>query len=746
MIKMSYQDIIKKAEELGMDPTVDAHGDKTLDSGDLDFAYVSNIASQLGMDPGHFNINDIADILNKENASSEVPERLRNIRDGKPRNTPKPEDSLNLKNRKKNAASKNNGFMSRFRKKKNKGQEESEEKENSEEEGQEDDDAEEEGKKDVKKTKKKIKRVFSIFSGVFIFILAIILFAIVSAIAAFFGVSVTSAEGYTSGSYTPINKVGTTEYQQEITYHEKIKEKQTEYKNKCGNDLNINFLHSSIIYYYYSIDTLPASSDDKVNIDYGRMSGMVDHVASLMYGNSCYVDYSKNGELYNKLKNDATYRSYYNDILKKKSMDEILSNIFDLAEMIEVSDDVVDRNFIPKNTIVTVNSATSKTSNGLTSNKNTGNNNTNTNKNITSVSFKEYIIGVIYANLTTEELNNLEKVKAYIVAYTTNILAKNTLTLNLETISLADNNDILYCNIVEGCSYTTKNGQRILQVGGGSNEKGNTLFYQGKHYYHRAMDSAMINSLSKIVDELYGYVLVNEENKYSIVDINNIRKSTLTTYKEILKEAYPKLIVKLIREDVYDNGVNYGNKKVVANIIGYEQLDYSNVYFCHRKGVSLSKNSIGSSGCGITAMAIVASSYENNRKYDPIYMNERAYQTGNCGYNNGTYVNFFSVEASEMKYNYLRIGPSKTSEKNLVTSHLSKGHLVVASMGPGKFTSGGHYIVLGGINPDNKTVYVQDPYNRSNKANPLRRSGNGWYSFNDIIAKQATGFYIIWKG
>ena len=732
MIKMSYQDIIKKAEELGMDPTVDAHGDKTLDSGDLDFAYVSNIASQLGMDPGHFNINDIADILNKENASSEVPERLRNIRDGKPRNTPKPEDSLNLRNRKKNAASKNNGFMSRFRKKKNKGQEESEEKANSEE-GQEDDDAEEKGQEEVKKTKKKIKRVFSIFSGVFIFILAIILFAVVSAIAAFFGVSVTSAEGYTSGSYTPINKVGTTEYQQEITYHEKIKEKQTEYKNKCGNDLNINFLHSSIIYYYYSIDTLPISSDDKVNIDYGRMSGMVDHVASLMYGESCYIDYSKNGELYNKLKNDATYRNYYSNILKKESMDDILSKIIDLSEMIDISADVVDRNFIPENTVVQVNSATSKTSNGLTSYKNNSDN-------------KEYIMGVIYANLTSEEINNTEKLKAYIIAYTTNILAKNQLTINSETISLADNNDISYCNVLEGCSYTTKNGNRILQVGGGSKEKGNTILYQGKYYYHRPMYTNVLETLIKLVDEIYGYVLVDGENKYNIVDVDIIRKSILTSYKDILKDAYPKLMIKLIREDVYDNGVNYGNKKVVANIIGYEQLDYSDVFFCHRKGVSLSKNSIGSSGCGITAMAIVASSYENNKKYDPIYMNERAYQTGNCGYNNGTYVNFFKTEAAEMKYNYLRIGTSKTSEKNLVTSHLREGHLIVASMGAGKFTSGGHYIVLGGIDPDTKRVYVQDPYNRSNKANPMRNSGNGWYSFNDIIAKQATGFYIMWKG
>ena len=87
-------------------------------------------------------------------------------------------------------------------------------------------------------------------------------------------------------------------------------------------------------------------------------------------------------------------------------------------------------------------------------------------------------------------------------------------------------------------------------------------------------------------------------------------------------------------------------------------------------------------------------------------------------------------------------------ELNLITYHLKKGHLVIVNVLSGHFTSGGHYMVLGGIDPITKKVYVYDPNNRNNSR--YRSTGNGWYSFNDIIVKEAKGkpqygFYIIWK-
>lgn len=45
---------------------------------------------------------------------------------------------------------------------------------------------------------------------------------------------------------------------------------------------------------------------------------------------------------------------------------------------------------------------------------------------------------------------------------------------------------------------------------------------------------------------------------------------------------------------------------------------------------------------------------------------------------------------------------------------LSQGKLVVASMGPGTFTRGGHFIVLTGITDDGK-IKVNDPNDNSSK-------------------------------
>ena len=81
---------------------------------------------------------------------------------------------------------------------------------------------------------------------------------------------------------------------------------------------------------------------------------------------------------------------------------------------------------------------------------------------------------------------------------------------------------------------------------------------------------------------------------------------------------------------------------------------------------------------------------------------------------------------------------------NVILSHLSKGHLIIIHVGKGSFTGGGHYMVLSGIDPETKKVYVHDPNNKANKKS--RKTGNGWYSFNDVIIPEAKGFYIIWKG
>ena len=322
------------------------------------------------------------------------------------------------------------------------------------------------------------------------------------------------------------------------------------------------------------------------------------------------------------------------------------------------------------------------------------------------INAKDYLTGVIYNKLDKKELNNAEVVKAYTVVYTNNTIYNGDLSKNNLKLSINGND---YCDINSNCN--------------------------GKGKITESEKSTIKNS----INEVYGNVLLNESGNIAYLN-NNL--STNGDYKTILTTAYPNYQVKNLLENTYDDGASYGNNKVLTKAIFYDQNDYGNVKFCGRSNAT-----IKSSGCGTTAMAIIVSTYQNSNKYDPVYEMNRAYKWGYCGKGiSGTSVGFFKKEAKSMGYKYLKVGKSKASDLNLVLSHLAKGDLVIAHMGPGHFTSGGHYMVLGGVDPSDKKVYVYDPYNKSNKANKKRKTGNGWYSLNDMIAKEAFAFYIIWKG
>ena len=610
---------------------------------------------------------------------------------------------------------------------------------------------------------RKIKKIVSISLAILpIFMLMFLILAIFIVIGGVFGSTAVAEKYYGTDNFQAVNEKGTVAYQNEMKFYDKLQQVSKKYQEKCNEELNINYIYAVLIYYYYNVESLgDVLINDSPVIDYSRMTGMVDTIFNLMYdGKTCFVDYSKNGIFYDNLKNSSSFKS---KILKTEDIDSILDNIFDLAYQIDVTGDISsDDFFIPEDTKVSVNNSginSNGNNNGTSGNNQGGNNGGNSGNNQngngngqgssttfpTSVSFKDYILGITYANTQNTDLNITEKLRALVVLHTTNVLAKGNLSINSLTISINDsNNDLLYCNPDYGCSFVLNNGKLTLQVGGGEAGHGNNTFYAGKYYYKLPIDSGVKTNLTKIVNEMYGYVLVTSDNKFNYVDVTKINKVTIEKYSDALKVAYPDLTLKNIRENVYDNGVNFGNVKVSTSVIAYDQNDYGITIFCGRTNP---KATIKTSGCGVTAMAILVSSYENSKKYDPVYEMNKAYKWGYCGYGiSGTAVAFFQKEAKAMGYKYLKVGKSKTSDKNLVLSHLSSGDLIIVHMGPGKFTSGGHYMVLSGIDPDTKKVYVTDPYNKANKANPNRKSGNGWYSFNDIIAKQAYAFYIIWKG
>ena len=126
---------------------------------------------------------------------------------------------------------------------------------------------------------------------------------------------------------------------------------------------------------------------------------------------------------------------------------------------------------------------------------------------------------------------------------------------------------------------------------------------------------------------------------------------------------------------------------------------------------SYGTDNIGGYGCGPTSMSIVVSSLTDDI-VDPVEMAEWAYQNGGWCSKSGSYHSLIPSAAQAWGLN---VEGCTASEPQRIVDALSEGKLVVAIMLKGHFTSGGHFIVLRGVQ-DGK-ILVADPasYNRSQK-------------------------------
>lgn len=133
--------------------------------------------------------------------------------------------------------------------------------------------------------------------------------------------------------------------------------------------------------------------------------------------------------------------------------------------------------------------------------------------------------------------------------------------------------------------------------------------------------------------------------------------------------------------------------------VNYYQTDYNESY-----GYG---SSIAEAGCGPTSMAMVLT-YLKGESIDPVETANWSLDHGHRVKNNGTAWSFFNAIAEEYGVNSTQMGVSSSN----ITSNLQDGNMVIMSMGPGHFTTGGHFIVLTGMNEDG-SINVADPYSRS---------------------------------
>lgn len=178
-----------------------------------------------------------------------------------------------------------------------------------------------------------------------------------------------------------------------------------------------------------------------------------------------------------------------------------------------------------------------------------------------------------------------------------------------------------------------------------------------------------------------------------------------------------------------------------AGLTYYSQVDSrwkNHVY----TSINDKTQTIGTSGCGPTSAAMIVSSIKGN--ITPDKMGDLFAEHGYRSANSGTYWSAFRAAADEFDIDY-----QETNNLDKAIELLKNNNYLIASVGNGLFTYGGHFIVLVGIDGNNIKIY--DPYlyngkfTTSTRRNKVTVSGNTVYCSVDNFRQYANykGFFAF---
>jgi peptidoglycan hydrolase-like protein with peptidoglycan-binding domain len=178
--------------------------------------------------------------------------------------------------------------------------------------------------------------------------------------------------------------------------------------------------------------------------------------------------------------------------------------------------------------------------------------------------------------------------------------------------------------------------------------------------------------------------------------------------------------------------------KLINDCVHYVQWDSR--WSKKKYSTHASSQTIGNSGCGPTAMAMICAQWIDP-KLTPVELCELALKNGYRTYNSGTDRGF-------MKFCFGRFAPAfkdfvRTSNVSTMIAAIQSGALAVCSMNNNDhcfWTSGGHYITVIGF--DGTYVYANDPnktaHPRKQKLSAFKKCMNEAMIFwkNDVAGKE----------
>ncbi len=249
----------------------------------------------------------------------------------------------------------------------------------------------------------------------------------------------------------------------------------------------------------------------------------------------------------------------------------------------------------------------------------------------------------------------------------------------------------------------------------------------GFGFYNANKDNSTEEIVGSAVEELKDYISTYEMSKEEIEELPSTQiveqteeqEEAVGEEQEVESEAFEQQ-----GEIAYEGSSEYPSVSL-GNYTGltyYNQTDSR--WASHQySSVGDSSQTIGTSGCGPTSAAMVVTAVKGT--ITPPEMGDLFVQYGYRSANNGTYWSAFRWVADVFD-----IGYQECSSLDTAVDLVRNNNYVIVSCANGLFTTGGHFIVIVGIDGD--TLKIYDPYLYSGKFDTSTRRGKVTVSGNTV--------------
>jgi hypothetical protein len=212
------------------------------------------------------------------------------------------------------------------------------------------------------------------------------------------------------------------------------------------------------------------------------------------------------------------------------------------------------------------------------------------------------------------------------------------------------------------------------------------MHYVARHIPHKGGDLSLTNNSRNVLMSALGFTPFQREWAYFLYDNICDAQIAVNGYEDLTGGAL----------------INYGDLVFTyggRDVVYYNQTD-------ERWGNEMygTFHTIAVAGCGPTALAMVVSSMTSTT-IDPKEMADWSVENGHCCDGNGSYHTLINKGAEHFGLSVSSVG---VADGQQIIDALAAGKLVVAIMGPGHFTTSGHFIVLRGVTAEGN-ILVADP-------------------------------------